>query len=372
MWEALEQNGNASSVHAEGRAARILIESARIEVARLIGARPKSVFFTSGGTEALNLGLTPFISTPGSSQPFDMLLVAAGEHAAVRSGHRFPPDQVEEVGLTASGIIDLSALHAVLEKHRSRRVMLALQAANNETGVVQPVAEAAAAVHAAGGLLMCDAVQAAGKIECNISRLGADILVLSAHKFGGPKGAGALCLADDRLHFAMPLLGGGGQERGVRAGTENVAAIAGFGAAVSVLEQNQYMRGFAELRDQLEAEVARVADDTVFFGCEAERLPNTSCFALDGLEAQVLLMFLDIEGVAVSSGSACSSGKVKPSHVLAAMGVPKSLAQGAMRVSLGWNSRAEDVERFCKAFEKAVKTVRVRRLTQTRNVKSAA
>jgi cysteine desulfurase len=372
MWAALDQIGNANSIHAEGRAARLLIESARIDVARLAGARPKSVFFTSGGTEALNLALTPFITVPGSSQPFDILLAAAGEHAAVHSGHRFPKGQVEEIGLTPSGIIDLSALHAVLEKHRGRRVMLALQAANNETGVVQPVAEAAAAIHAAGGLLICDAVQAAGKIECDISKLGADILVLSAHKFGGPKGAGALCLADDRLNFAMPLLGGGGQERGVRAGTENVAAIAGFGAAAAVVEQIRDIQGLTEMRNRLEAEVARIAGEAVFFGREAERLPNTSCFAVDGLEAQVLLMSLDIEGVAVSSGSACSSGKVKPSHVLAAMGVPKSLAQGAIRVSLGWNSRAEDVERFCQAFEKAVKTVRVRRLTQTQNVKSAA
>jgi cysteine desulfurase len=372
MWAALEQVGNASSVHAEGRAARAMIESARSDVAQLVGAHPKSTVFTSGGTEALNLALTPFIETKGSTKPFDVLLVAAGEHACVRSGHRFPREKVEDIALTSSGTIDLSALHAVLEKHDGQRVMLALQAANNETGTVQPVAEAAALVHAAGGLLVCDAVQAAAKTTCDIATLGADILVLSAHKFGGPKGAGALCMATEDLHIGAPLLSGGGQERGLRAGTENVAAIAGFGAAAAVARQSHDEAHLGALRDQLEAEVVRLAGDAVFFGCGASRLPNTSCFALEGLEAQVLLMLLDIEGVAVSSGSACSSGKVKPSHVLAAMGVPKDVARGAIRVSLGWNSQVEDVELFSRAFEKAVGTVRMRRLAQRQHVKSAA
>ncbi len=372
MWSALEQVGNASSAHAEGRAARAMIESARIDVAHLAGAHPKSTFFTSGGTEALNLALTPFIETKGSTKPIDVLLVAGGEHACVRSGHRFPREQVDDLALTSSGIIDLSALHAALEKHEGQRVMLALQAANNETGTVQPVAEAAGLVHAVGGLVVCDAVQAAGKIDCGMAALGADILVLSAHKFGGPKGAGALCMATDDLHIGAPLLSGGGQERGLRAGTENVAAIAGFGAAAAIARQNHDAAHLSMLREQLEADVARLAGDAVFFGREVSRLPNTSCFALEGLEAQFLLMLLDIEGVAVSSGSACSSGKVKPSHVLAAMGVPKDVARGAIRVSLGWNSQVEDVELFSRAFEKAVGTVRMRRLAQRQHVKSAA
>ncbi len=372
VWAALEQNGNPSSVHGEGRSARAIIENARLEVAKLVGARAKSIFFTSGGTEALNLALTPFIETKTSSHPFDALLVAAGEHACVLSGHRFPREKVEQVALTSSGVIDLSALHALLERHEGRRVMLALQAANNETGVLQPVAEAAAMIHAAGGLLVCDAVQAAGRIDCDISGLGVDILVLSAHKFGGPKGAGALCLASDDIHISSPLLGGGGQERGLRAGTENVAAIAGFGAAASVARQSHDFRHLSALRDRLEADVTRLAGDAVVFGRGVSRLPNTSCFALEGLEAQVLLMLLDIEGVAVSSGSACSSGKVKASHVLAAMGVPKDVARGAIRVSLGWNSQDDEIELFSRAFEKAVGTVRKRRLAQRQHVKSAA
>ncbi len=372
MWAALEQNGNASSVHAEGRAARALIETARIEVARLVGANPKSTFFTSGATEALNLALTPALRTSEGAKPFDMLLAGAGEHQAVLSGHKFAPDKFELLALTASGTLDLSALNIALEKHAGQRVMLALQAANNETGVIQPVAEAAAAVHAAGGVLVCDAVQAVGKIDCDQASLGADILILSAHKFGGPKGAGAICLASDSLHFAAPLLAGGGQERGIRAGTENVAAIAGFGAAADVVRHHRDEARLAALRDRLEAEVEHLAKDVVFFGRDVSRLPNTSCFAVAGLEAQVLLMLLDIEDVAVSSGSACSSGKVKSSHVLAAMGVSKDLAKGAIRVSLGWNSKAEDIELFCQAFEKAVRTVRMRRLTQKQDVKSAA
>jgi len=372
MWAALEQNGNASSVHAEGRAARALIETARIDVARLVGANPKSTFFTSGATEALNLALTPSLATSAEAKPFEMLFAAAGEHSAVLAGHKFAPENVEPIALTVSGTIDLSALDAALKKHAGRRIMLALQAANNETGVIQPVSEAAAAVHAAGGVLVCDAVQAAGKIDCNLAALGADILVLSAHKLGGPKGVGAICLATDHLRFTAPLLAGGGQERGVRAGTENVAAIAGFGAASNVIRPYCDEVRLAGLRDRLEAEVESLAGDAVFFGRRVSRLPNTSCFAFASLEAQVLLMLLDIEGVAVSSGSACSSGKVKPSHVLAAMGVSKDLAQGAIRISLGWNSTAEDVELFCQAFEKAVRTVRMRRLTQKQNVKSAA
>ncbi len=371
MWAALEQNGNASSVHAEGRAARALIETARADVARLFDANPASIVFTSGATEALNLALTPSLVTSAKAKSFDMLFAAAGEHSAVLSGHKFLPENVELIALTSSGTIDLSALDAALKKHAGRRIMLALQAANNETGVIQPVAEAAAAVHAVEGVLVCDAVQAVGKIDCSLAALGADILVLSAHKFGGPKGAGAICLLTDDLRLA-PLLAGGGQERGIRAGTENVAAIAGFGAAASVVRLRRDDGQIAVLRDRLEAEVERLAGDAVFFGRGILRLPNTSCFAIAGLEAQVLLMLLDIEGVSVSSGSACSSGKVKSSHVLAAMGVSKDLAQGAIRVSLGWNSTAEEVELFCQAFEKAVRTVRMRRLAQKQDVKSAA
>jgi cysteine desulfurase len=241
--------------------------------------------------------------------------------------------------------------------------MLALQAANNETGVVQPVAAAAAMIHAAGGLLICDAVQAAGRIDCDIGSLGADAIVLSAHKFGGPKGAGAVCFRSDSYHIKDALLRGGGQERGLRAGTENVAGIAGMAAALCAanVRREEEAEVLSIWRDELEADISRVAPDAVFFGGGAERLPNTSCFALPGIDAHVLLIALDLQGIAVSSGSACSSGKVKRSHVLSAMGVAPDVAGGAIRVSLGWSSRREDCTSFVEALERTVRTIRARR-----------
>jgi cysteine desulfurase len=364
MYAAFDGCGNASSVHAEGRTARAIIEAARTEVAAFAGVAPKNIVFTSGGTEALNLALTPSIET-ADEKPFDLLVASAGEHPAVLAGHRFAPAQLELAGLTPRGVLDMEALGATLASASAggHRIMLALQAANNETGVVQPVAAAAAMIHAAGGLLVCDAVQAAGRIDCDIGSLGADAIVLSAHKFGGPKGAGALCFRSDSYHIKQALLRGGGQERGLRAGTENVAGIAGMAAALRAA--NVRLREEAEAlsvwRDELEADISRVAPDAVFFGAGAERLPNTSCFALPRIEAHVLLIALDLEGIAVSSGSACSSGKVKRSHVLSAMGVEPDVAGGAIRVSLGWNSRREDCTSFVQALERTVSTIRARR-----------
>jgi cysteine desulfurase len=241
--------------------------------------------------------------------------------------------------------------------------MLALQAANNETGVIQPVAAAAEMVHAAGGLVVCDAVQAAGKSKCDVGSLGADAIVISAHKFGGPQGVGALCFCSDSYHIRDPLLRGGGQERGQRAGTENVAAIAGMAAAAAVakVRQAEEVARLALWRDELETEISHIAPGAVFFGAGAQRLPNTSCFALPFIEAQVLLISLDREGIAVSSGSACSSGKVKPSHVLSAMHIEPDMARGAIRVSLGWNSREEECVRFLEVLEKTVRRIKARR-----------
>lgn len=364
MLAGLALSGNASSVHAEGRAARMALEGARESIGAFVKTAAKNVYFTSGATEALNLVLTPHIEVAGNAAPFDHLLVAGGEHACVLFGHRFPSQAVDIVPLTSDGRLDLDALDAALACHAGRRVMLAVQAANNETGVIQPVAAAAERVHAAGGMLVCDAVQAAGKIACDFTALGADAMAISAHKFGGPQGVGALCFATGKHHIKDRVLRGGGQERGLRAGTENVAAILGFAAAAQAAEAE--VRPVAlkleRLRDELEAEVLRVAPDAVFFGSGAPRLANTSNFAVPGIEAQILLMSLDIEGVAVSSGSACSSGKVKRSHVLDAMGVPQATAQGAIRLSLGWNSKAEDLVLFGRAFEKAVRTVRARQI----------
>jgi cysteine desulfurase len=365
MCDALDLCGNASSIHAEGRAARAMIEAARVEVAAFAGVAPKNVVFTSGGTEALNLALTPHIETAEEKRPFSLLLAGAGEHMAVLAGHRFPAARLERIGLTSQGVIDLAALRAALSRASAEghRVMVALQAANNETGVVQPVETAAEMVHAAGGYLVCDAVQAAGRINCDAESLGADTIILSAHKFGGPKGAGAICFRSEASHIKEALVRGGGQERGLRAGTESIAAIAGMAAAAIAAKARlgTEAAALAAWRDELETEVSRVAPEAVFFGRGADRLPNTSCFAIPFIEAQVLLISLDLEGIAVSSGSACSSGKVKSSHVLSAMAVEPEVAQGALRVSLGWNSRREDGVSFVEAFEKTLRRIRARR-----------
>ena len=359
MIDVFDSFGNPSSIHAEGRAARVLVEAARRQVARLVDASPENVVFTSGGTEALNMALRGGPDADGVS---DVLLVGAGEHAAVLAGHRFPADAVETVATTASGILDLDALRSALLRHAGRRVLLALQAANNETGVIQPVAEAAALVHAQGGFVLCDAVQAAGKIDCRIAALGADAVAISAHKFGGPKGVGALIFRSSRHHLKHGVVRGGGQESGLRSGTENLVGIVGFGAAATEAAEvlgRDFVR-LESLRDGIEEIVASRVADVVVFGREAGRLPNTVSFASPGFDAQVLLMNLDLGGIAVSAGSACSSGKVKPSHVLRAMGVPPHLATATLRVSLGWTTGQHDIAAFDTAFASAVATARPR------------
>jgi cysteine desulfurase len=361
MARALQLPGNASSVHAEGRAARAVIEAARDQVAALVGASAKNVIFTSGGTEANNTVLSPAFRRAGE-EGAAILLVGAAEHPCVLDGHRFASAAVDRIPVDRSGRVDLVWLEARLDQSE-RRVLASIQVANNETGVMQPVAEAAALAHARGGLVHTDAVQAAGKVPVDLTALGVDALTLSAHKLGGPKGIGAIVLASDRLEIAERLVRGGGQERGYRAGTENVAAIAGFGAAAEAarLALAQESVWIAALRDEAEAELRRVAPDAVVFGADAPRLPNTFTFAVPGLRAETALIAFDLAGVALSSGSACSSGKVKRSHVLQAMGVEPALAEGAIRVSLGWNSTKEDVFRFVKACESVVASLYKRR-----------
>jgi cysteine desulfurase len=352
LREALAVPGNPSSVHAEGRAARRLVEEARQEVAALVAARPGDVFFTSSGTEANMLALTPAIQTADERRPREKLLISAIEHASVRTGGRFPRDAVADIAVDAAGRVDLAALAAALAG--TVRPLVSIMLANNETGVVQPIAPAAAMVHAAGGLLHVDAVQAAGRIACDINALGADLLTLSAHKIGGPKGVGALIRAREDIHFPDPLIRGGGQERGLRAGTENVAGIAAFGAAAAAVRR----QGAAEadhmlaLRHKLEAGLKAVTPGAVIFGEAAERLPNTTLFAAAGMKAETAVISFDLEGIAVSSGAACSSGKVQPSHVLAAMGISPALTRGAVRLSLGWVTTEADIERFLGAWRK--------------------
>lgn len=353
--------GNPSSVHAEGRAARAEIEAARDKVARLVGADPRNVIFTSGGTEAANAVLAPGLRRRGAAGAV-RLLAGAGEHPCVLDGHRFASEAFERIPLDSDGVVDLSWLAARLRRGAGEGVLVSIQAANNETGVLQPVAEAARLVREHGGLLHTDAVQAAGKIPLAMSALGADALTLSAHKLGGPKGVGAVVLASDEVELDR-LVRGGGQERGRRAGTENVAGIVGFGAAAEIAARELEPEGqrLCRLRDACEAELRRIAPEAVIFGASVERLPNTLAFAIPGVRAETALIRFDLEGVGLSSGSACSSGKVKLSHVLEAMGVPRPLAEGAMRVSLGWNSTEADVKAFAAACEKLVAALYKRR-----------
>jgi cysteine desulfurase len=328
--------GNASSVHAEGRFSRARIENARALVARHFGVKPELVIFTSGATEAANMVFSPTLAGLACNR----LLVGGGEHPCVVSGHTF--GEATRVALDAEGRLDLADLLAKLAG--AKNPMLALQAANNETGVIQPVREAAALVHEAGGVLVCDAVQALGRIDCTFAATGADVLFVSSHKIGGPKGVGAVIFSRRAAMPAKALLRGGGQERGLRGGTENVAAIAGFAAAFQevLAEGAAEMKRLGALRDRIEADVRAMAADVVVFGAGAPRLANTLAFALPGLAAETMVAALDVEGVAVSSGSACSSGKVSASTVLEAMGVAPEISRCALRISLGWPNNEQE------------------------------
>jgi cysteine desulfurase len=350
---ALDLCGNPSSVHGEGRAARQMIEQARERVAALVQADPRNVVFTSGGTEANALALSPSIEIAGDKRRFDRLLVSAIEHPSVLAGGRFDPGRVEKIPVDPDGRADLAALTHRLESLAGQRALVSLMAANNETGVIQPVADAAEIVHRHGGLLHVDAVQAAGRIALDIAALGADLMSLSAHKIGGLKGAGALVKRDESIHFAEPVIRGGGQERGSRAGTENVAAIAAFGAAAAAITTSSAaeIEHMAALRDRLEAGLRAATPQAVVFGGGATRLANTTLVAVPGAKAETLVIGFDLDGVAVSSGSACSSGKVAPSHVLAAMGVEPALARGAIRVSTGGATTEAEIDRFLTVWQ---------------------
>jgi cysteine desulfurase len=354
MAAAWDFCGNPSSVHAEGRQARRLVEEARAAVAGAVGALPRNVVFTSGGTEANALALTPGLRR-GSGLPVERLLVSAIEHTSVLAGGRFPTEAIGTIGVTSAGLLDLDRLRAKLGGGPAALVSVML--ANNETGAVQPVAEAAEIVHAAGGLLHVDAIQALGKISFDIKALNADLVTVSGHKIGGPKGVGAVALAEG-VRGLEPWLRGGGQELGHRAGTENVAGIAGFGAAAKAAigaRESDAIR-LESLRNRLERGLRETTGATVFSG-EVRRLPNTTLFTVPGLKAETAVIGFDLEGIAVSSGSACSSGKVQPSHVLKAMGFGHEIVEGAVRLSLGWSTSPADIDRCLKAWRKLAGTL---------------
>ena len=327
--------GNASSVHRFGRLARRAIDDARERVAALVGAAPDQVIFASGGTEANNLALR------GSGQA--RLIVSAIEHDSVL---RAAPDAAL-VPVDGDGLVDLAALTAVLAED-DRPALVSVMLANNETGVIQPAAEAAALAHAHGALFHCDAVQGPGRIAVDFAALGADMMTLSAHKLGGPQGVGALLLRDGIT--LGPLLHGGRQEMGRRAGTENAAGIVGFGVAAELAADDLADADrVAGLRGEVERRIRAIAPEAVVFGDAAPRLCNTTCIALPGTAGETQVMALDLAGVAVSAGSACSSGKVTASHVLEAMGAGAD-AGNAIRVSLGWGSTTADVDRLVEAW----------------------
>ena len=359
--------GNPSSIHAEGRAARAVRETARRQVADAVGGQARDVVFTSGATEALNGLLRPDLHPATGPERLTHFLLGATEHAAVREGHGYTADAVQTLPVNADGVIDLSALERALVALRGAGLfapaLVAIQAANNETGAVQPLADIARIANAHGAVLVVDAVQAIGKIPFDLVACGAAAVAISAHKFGGPKGVGAIIFNGERIRFSRALIAGGGQEMRRRSGTENLPGIAAMGAAIkeAVAGQGAFYEQALVWRDRIEAQLLALAPDAVIFARGAERLPNTTLAAIPGLKAETLLMAFDLAGVALSSGAACSSGKVARSHVLDAMGIETALAEGALRISTGWNTTEQDVDAFCAHLQNVIQPLLQRR-----------
>jgi cysteine desulfurase len=355
MIAAFNCAGNPSSVHGEGRAARAIVEQARETVASVFGAPPAAVTFTSSGTEAANWLLQASNGV--------RLTLPAVEHPCVLKGHRFADRDAQTLPVSGQGVVDLAALEEALEAGPAQEgsTIVAIQAANNETGVLQPLSDVGFLTKIKNATFICDAVQAVGRIPLADLAL-ADALFFSAHKFGGPKGVGAVIW---RGSAPVPpaLVRGGGQERRNRSGTENVAGIAGLAAALEAADKEQVIwnERAQKLQSKLETGLRAVAPEAAIFGEGAARLPNTTCFAIPGKRAETLLIAFDLEGVALSSGSACSSGKLERSHVLAAMGVPHADSEGAIRVSTGWTTEEADIERFLAALAKICGSSAVRR-----------
>ena len=334
--ETMMLAGNPSSVHGFGRDVRKRIEDAREQIAALIGCSPPELVFTAGGTEANNTALS------GAGRR--VLIVSAIEHPAVLRTAEAVAEEHIVLPVDGEGLLDMASLDKALAAH-GPEALVSVMLANNETGVIQPVAEIAARATAAGALVHCDAVQAPGRIPVSFAGLGVDMMSIAAHKFAGPKGIGALVVRSG-LEIA-PLIHGGGQERGLRGGTENAAGIVGFGTAAQLAQGDLARAGeIAALRDRLEARLRETEPDVVIFSEGAERLPNTSCLTMPGVQSETQVMGLDLAGVAVSAGSACSSGKVEPSHVLRALGAADAVGGCAIRVSMGWATTEEETERF--------------------------
>ena len=349
MLTALDRSANPSSVHGEGRNARRIVEDARREVAALVNTKPDHVVFTSGATEAASTLLTPEWRMGRGDILMSKLYVSVADHPCLLNGGRFPADSVVRIGVDLNGVCDLEALASALSAHdRSEGLpLVAIHLANNETGVIQPVREIGKIVKNAGGVLVLDAVQAVGRIPLDLSGGLADYIIISSHKIGGPLGVGALVAASD-LMMPRPLVTGGGQEKGFRAGTENLVGIAGFGAAARVARDSlPHVDEIAAMRDRIEETLFSLAPDAAIFGRATTRLANTTFFAIPGLKAETAQIGFDLAGVALSAGSACSSGKVGPSHVLKAMGFDND---GALRVSIGGGTAMKDIDLFTMAL----------------------
>lgn len=351
MIKALDQGGNASSIHATGRQARARIEAARGHVARLANAAPGDVTFTSGGTEANNLIINSAQMRDGA------LIISSIEHPSVLEAARAAGREIKLIPCDSNGIIQPDALQSILDEDDTAPALVSVMLANNETGVIQPITELARITHEKGALFHTDAIQAAGRIPINIAELGADYLTLSAHKMGGPQGVGAVITSCGAP--LSPMMTGGGQERKARAGTENLSGIAGFGAAAkAALENMQNMNQVKTLRDELEGQIQSLDVEIQVLGEHAERLPNTSLLSCAGFPAETIVIALDLDGIAISSGAACSSGKTGASHVPAAMGLDEDTARSTFRVSFGLQNSKEDVEHFLHALTPILKRMK--------------
>ena len=344
MVDAMSLVGNPSSVHRFGKKARNIVGDARQKLADALGVKPDWIVFTSGGTEANHLAVMGTVPSA--------FVVSSIEHDSVLQNVRSHLCPIHEIAVDENGIIDLEEVDEVLADFDAP-AFISVMLANNETGVIQPIAELAKIVRKHAGVLHCDAVQAFGKIPVDFHQLGVDLMTVSAHKFGGPKGVGALIVPDNVP--VQPVILGGGQENKMRAGTENVPAIAGFGAAAASISFDE---NISKMRDHMEMMIKEISPESIVFAQDADRLPNTSYITMPGVSHETQIMSLDLDGIAVSSGSACSSGKVAMSHVLRAMNVAEDVASTTIRVSLGWNTTEEDMNQFIAAWKKLFERTR--------------
>lgn len=340
VTRVLKEGGNPSSVHSRGRKAKSILEKSRTNIALMLNARPQMIVFTSGGTEANNIAL--------KSLDIDHIIISAVEHDSIMQIAENQNVSIDICPVDDNGLVIKSALEGLLSEKQGK-TLVSIMLANNETGVIQDIARLSELVHDKGALIHTDAIQAFGKIPLDFKALGVDMMSLSAHKIGGPQGVGAL-VAHESLKI-KPLISGGGQEVGRRSGTENLAGIAGFAKAVELVPQSLQKADFlSQERERMEQKISQFSNETCIFGQKSPRLPNTSTILMPDVLSETQVMAFDLEGICVSSGSACSSGKVKPSHVISAMGGSEKDARSTVRVSLGWNSTADEVDHFITAW----------------------